>query len=48
MIKYQEASRGLAHFFTRVCAITGGTFVVLGLVYQGIRSAYARFKPKHN
>jgi len=46
IIKYQEVSRGIAHLLTRICAITGGTFVVLGLVYQGIRVAYTKFKPK--
>lgn len=46
VIKYHEISRGLAHLLTRICAITGGIFVVLGLVYQGIRAAYSKIKPK--
>jgi hypothetical protein len=30
VIQYRETGRSFAHFLTRVCAITGGTFVVLG------------------
>jgi hypothetical protein len=31
VIQYRETGRSFAHFLTRVCAITGGTFVVLGM-----------------
>jgi hypothetical protein len=30
VIQYRETGRSFAHFLTRLCAITGGTFVVLG------------------
>jgi hypothetical protein len=36
VIQYRETGRSFAHFLTRVCAITGGTFVVLGLIYSGL------------
>jgi len=47
VVKYQEVSRGFAHFLTRICAIAGGTFVVLGLVYKGIQAAYSKLKEKN-
>jgi hypothetical protein len=45
VIKYQEGGRSLAHFFTRVCAIIGGAFVVLGLLYRAGVRAYFAIKP---
>jgi len=30
VVKYRETGRSFAHFLTRVCAVTGGIFVVLG------------------
>lgn len=40
VIQYRETGRSFAHFLTRLCAITGGTFVVLGLIYSGLTKAF--------
>mmetsp|Transcript_6287 Transcript_6287/g.19086 ORF Transcript_6287/g.19086 Transcript_6287/m.19086 type:complete len:490 (+) Transcript_6287:140-1609(+) len=41
-IKYTEQSQYFSTFFTRVCAVVGGVFVVIGLVYNGFVYAYER------
>jgi len=46
VVKYRETGRSFAHFLTRVCAVTGGIFVVLGLLYNGTSKAMAAVKRK--
>jgi Endoplasmic reticulum vesicle transporter len=41
-IKYTEQSKYFSTFLTRVCAVVGGVFVVIGLVYKGFVIVYQR------
>jgi len=48
MVKYSEKGSGFARFLTRICAITGGIFVILGIVYRASRNAYFVLKEKES
>jgi len=37
MIKMVEADKSLSHFLTRLCAVVGGMWVVLGLLYSSMK-----------
>jgi len=38
LIHLRETGQGFAHFLMRVCAVVGGVWVVLGLVYSSLKS----------
>jgi len=48
IIKQSESGYSFSRFLTRVCAVLGGTFVVLGLVYKALNRAYNAVKEKIN
>lgn len=47
MVKISE-NYSFSRFLTRVCAVIGGVFVVIGLVYKVTRAVYSAAKPKRN
>jgi len=46
MVKTSERGYTFSRFLTRVCAVVGGTFVVLGLVYRVLHGLYNVVKEK--
>ena len=46
MIKIEEKPGTLAHFITRVCAVIGGVWVVIGMVYSSARVTVTNLSKK--
>eukprot|EP01125_Pyxidicula_operculata_P010042 TRINITY_DN3302_c0_g1_i2.p1 TRINITY_DN3302_c0_g1~~TRINITY_DN3302_c0_g1_i2.p1 ORF type:complete len:303 (+),score=58.19 TRINITY_DN3302_c0_g1_i2:188-1096(+) len=47
LVKLERKQKYFTHFLTRLCAVIGGLWVVLGLVYQTVNSAVNHLKKKH-
>jgi len=44
LVKLERKPKYFTHFLTRLCAIIGGTWVVLGLIYSTLQSAVDKLK----
>jgi len=46
LVQLERREKYFTHFLTRLCAIIGGTWVVLGLIYSSLQSAVDHLKKK--
>lgn len=44
LVKMEKKTKYFSHFLTRMCAIIGGTWVVLGLIYSSLQTAVDKLK----
>jgi len=46
LVQIERKEKYFTHFLTRLCAVIGGTWVVLGLLYSLIQQAFEKYRKK--